>query len=183
MNWDKFRKERISALEDSVKKKRVDEKILGLLKKINRSPDLVTTSSCAGRIVFLANDIYKRKKTASFYKKWHRKVDAEEVELALSAYAEKLPLWFRVEPFILHVTAKDVEAAAGFLKKARAAGVKRGGIQTVTAEKVTIEIQGSVLMIIPVDAVMGEWEKITDTANRMFDINLSQIKKLEKIRW
>lgn len=183
MNWKKFRTERIGMLEKAVEGGKVDGGIIPLLEKINESRGLVTTSSCQGRIVLLASDIHKRKKTAKFYKKWHRKVDPEEVELAISSYSEKLPLWFRMEPFILHVTARNVESASRFLEKARFAGVKRGGIQTIKKDRVNIEIRGSVTMVIPVEPIRGEWNGIIGLANRMFEINLKMIEKLEKIKW
>jgi len=178
--WKEFRKQRLKALEDALAAKKVDEGIIPLLKKINDNENLVTTSSCFGRIVLLGFDLEKRKETATFYKKWHRKVTAEEVELAVAHYNDKLPLWFKVEPFILHVSAKDYETAENFMKKMRAAGVKRGGIQGTTKGKIAIEVQGTTWMAFPITAVEPRWEEVVALANKMMDINARQIKKLER---
>ncbi|MFH1221525.1 MAG: hypothetical protein V1492_00390 [Candidatus Micrarchaeota archaeon] len=178
-----FRKQRLQALEDAVAAKKVDEGIIKLLEKINDNSDLVTTSSCFGRITLLEFDLNKRKQTAAFFRKWHHKVDLEEVEIAASSHDGKLPLWFKVEPFILHVSAKDYPAAEAFMLKMRAAGVKRGGIQGAMKDKVPVEVQGTVWMSVPIDAIEPRWELLTAVANKMLDINAAQVRKLEKIKW
>lgn len=179
--WEEFRKQRLAALEDALANKKVDEGIIPLLKKINQHQNLVSTSSCFGRIVLLEFDLNKRKQTAAFYRKWHREVTAEEVEIAVSKYNKSLPLWFKVEPFILHVSAADYAAAEWFLSVARAAGVKRGGIQGTNKGKIAIEIQGTVWMSFPVDAVEPRWESVVAIANKMMRLNAAQIKKLERL--
>ncbi len=179
--WKDFRKKRIELLEDAVEKGKVDEKILGLLKKINKNKNLVTISSCYGRIVLLEFDIMKTKKRSVFYRKWHRRVSAEEVELSISSYAGKLPLWFRVEPFIIHVAAKDMKTAADFLTKCRKAGVRRGEIQGIQKDWVNIEIQGTTGMYLPADVFEGSWNELVKIANRMMELNEKQIRKLGRI--
>lgn len=183
MTWLEFRKTRLLALEKGLGQNKVDEPVLLLLDSINKNKQLVTTSSCAGRIVLLEFDISKRKQTSKFYKKWHGKVDPEEVELALTEYIKDIPLWFRVEPFILHVAASNMKNAKEFLDKIRRAGVKRGGIQGIQNDRVTVEVQGTTVMCFPVDPIEGRWNKILEIANKMMDNNFSQIKKLEKIKF
>jgi len=181
--WKDFRKKRAELLENAVKAKKVDEKILSLLEKINKNKNLVTISSCYGRVVLLEFDIMSTKKRSVFYKKWHRKVSAEEVELAVSSYAGKLPLWFRVEPFILHVAAKDMKSAADFLVKCRKAGVRRGGIQGLQKDRVSIEVQGTTSMYLPADIFEGSWNDLIKTANRIMELNEKQIRKLVRVEW
>lgn len=183
MSWTAFRKTRLQDLEKALKERKADEQIVPLLNSINQNKNLVTTSSCFGRIVLLQFDLDQRKKTSKFYKKWHRIVDPEEVELALCGYSEKKMLWFKVEPFILHVAAKDEESAHRFLDKMRRAGVKRGGIQGVQNDRITIEVHGTTYMSFPVEHIEGDWEEIIKTANRMMGLNISQVKKLEKIKF
>jgi tRNA wybutosine-synthesizing protein 3 len=181
--WDSFRNTRIKLLEEAISEGKVDEKIIPLLKKINENKDLVTISSCYGRIVLLGFDVAKTKKTSTFYQKWHRRVSEEEVELALANYTGRLPLWFKVEPFILHVAAKDMPAAIDFLTKMRKAGVKRGGIQGIQKDRANIEMQGTISLAFPVDAFEGSWNDMIAMANKMMELNEKQVKKLERIKW
>jgi tRNA wybutosine-synthesizing protein 3 len=182
-SWKKFKVAKLKELGEHEKANRADAGIMPLVHKINSSPDFVTTSSCAGRIVLLEYDIEKGKKTADFFRKWHRVVSSEEVELGIADHGENIPLWFKVEPFILHVAAKDVKAAVRFLSLVRSVGVKRGGIQTIGKGKVMIEVQGNGQMIIPVGPVNGEWTAITAMANRMLNRNREVLKKMEMLKW
>lgn len=179
--WKKFKEDRLKVFENALKENKVDEGIIPLAKKINKNENLVTTSSCFGRIVFLGSDLTK--KNAEFYRKWHKPADLEEVELAAASYTGKLPLWFRVEPFILHVSAKDFKSAEEFLVKMRKAGVRRGGIQGTTNGRIVIEVQGTVGMAVPIDVIDCRWDELVGLANRMMETNSKQIKKLEKIIW
>ncbi|MEM3422398.1 MAG: hypothetical protein QXF35_03685 [Candidatus Bilamarchaeaceae archaeon] len=179
--WKEFKKQKLAALKKAIHLGKVDEGIIPLLNEINKYENLVTTSSCFGRIVLLEFDLKERKATAEFYRKWHREVSVEEVEAAVSEYNKKLPLWFKVEPFILHVSAADYKSAEWFLKVARAAGVKRGGIQGTNKGKVAIEIQGTVWMSFPIDCVTAKWKEVVNVANKMVQINFLQLKKLEKL--
>ncbi|NYZ77443.1 hypothetical protein H0O02_03970 [Candidatus Micrarchaeota archaeon] len=183
MMWKDFRKTRIKLLQKAIDGEKVDGKIIRLLQKINGNPDLVTVSSCFGRIVLLEFDIMKTKKTAEYYKQWHRRVNAEEVELAVAGYGGRKPLWFKAEPFILHVAAKDMKAAIVFLAKMRNAGVKRGGIQGVQKDRTTVEVQGTTTLAFPADIFEGSWDELVLVANRMMELNEKQIRKLEKINW
>ena len=181
--WKDFRKTRLKLLENAAKAEKVDGKILNLLEKINNNRNLATISSCYGRVVLLEFDVMKTKKRSAFYRKWHRRVNAEEVELAVSSYAGKLPLWFRVEPFILHVAAKDMKAASDFLNKMRKAGVRRGGIQGIQKDRVNIEVQGTTGMYLPATVFEGSWNNLVRIANKMMELNEKQIRKLVRVKW
>jgi tRNA wybutosine-synthesizing protein 3 len=181
MSWLTYKQRKLNALNAAIKDKNADKEIIPLLKKINKNPNLVSLSSCSGRIVLLQLD-EQGKKAAKFYAKWHEPADIEELELRLTEYTSSTPLWFRVEPFILHISAKDIDSAKSFLEKIRAAGVKRGGIQTIAKDKVTIEIQGSGYLAMPTDPIR-EWTDLIKTANKMMKNNLLKIAELEKIDW
>lgn len=183
MTWADYKKTRKKLLEKAIADGKVDELIIPLLLNIYKGKNILTLSSCVGRVVLLEFDYKGRKKTANFYRKWHRKVEAEEVELALSEHTGERMLWFKVEPFILHVAAKTIKDAGEFLEKVRSVGVKRGGIQTVKKEKITIEIQGNNQMIVPVNPIKAEWDKIIEMGNIMLEDNYNVLKKLEKIKW
>lgn len=181
MSWKNYRETKIAALRKAIVEQKADKNILALLERINVNPDLVTLSSCSGRIDLLVYDIEKGKKESTHYAKWHDPVLPEELEIKLTSYASKLPLWFKTEPFILHVAAKDLGSAVKFMKKIRENGVKRGGIQGVGKEHVAMEFQGTGYMAFPVEHVRGEWNEIIKIANSMLWKNLEFVKRLEKV--
>src|SRR3989338_5898199 len=124
MYWKMFKKQKLEELENASQENKVDDSITPLLNILNKHENIVTTSSCYGRIVLLEYDLKKGKRESNFYKKWHKKVKSEEVEDAIRNYtlakeassalvvargAEPAGalLWFKVEPFILHVACND----------------------------------------------------------------------------
>ncbi len=179
--WKDFRKKRIQVLNNAIKENKIDEKIVGLIEKINENPNLVVTSSCFGRVVLLEFDIMKTKKTSIFYRKWHRRVNSEEVELAVSQYGGKLPLWFMVEPFMLHVSAKDMKSTADFMTKIRKTGIRTAGIHEVRKDRVTMEVQGTSSMSVPASIFEGSWDELIKIANRLMDLNETEIRKLLRV--
>lgn len=183
MSWKNFKESILKNFESHLKEGRVDKEVLELIKKINSNHMLVTTSSCSGRIVLLEFDLNEGKKTAEFYRKWHRSVSESEIIDAIVNYKSKKPLWFKFEPLILHIAAANVDVAAQFLKKIRAQGIKRGGIQSITKQKVMIEIQGNGQLIFPVLSGTCNWNDIIKIANEMLEKNLKLIRKLEKVEW
>lgn len=174
MNWKKFKENKTKELEEHLKKNSVDEQIIPLIKKINKNPNLVTISSCAGRIILQSEG------KEEFHRKWHREVKPEEIELAIIDYTKDKLLWFRCEPFILHIAAKDEKTALEFLKKIRIKGVK-GGIESISKHKIIIEVQGTGNISIPINYVEGSWNKIILLANEMLEENFKKIKELEKV--
>ncbi len=179
-SWEAFKLSKLRELKRCDDAGKTDKRMMQLVRKINSVENLVTTSSCAGRIVLLEYNLNEGKKTANFYKKWHREVKAKEIKSAIMNYSKKKPLWFKTEPFILHVVAKNLDSALRFLTIVRSVGVKRGGIQAIGKNKVIIEIQGNGQMIIPLWAVKGEWIKITDIANNILRRNFIVLEKIVK---
>jgi tRNA wybutosine-synthesizing protein 3 len=183
MSWTSYRGSRLASYKKALGEGKVDKPAIGLLDRLNANPDLVTLSSCSGRIDLLVYDIERGKKESSHYAKWHGQVGHEDFEMKLSSYAGKLPLWFKCEPFILHVAAKDVGVADSFVKKMRSNGVRRGGIQAIGKSRVAIEVSGSSYISFPVEFMEGEWNGILDMANRMMKKNLELLGRLEKADW
>jgi len=183
MSWQSYRSSRLAAYEKALGEGKVDGRIVNLLEGINRNPGLVSLSSCSGRIDLLVYDIARGKRESSHYAKWHEPVDKEELELKLTSYTGKPMLWFKCEPFILHVAARDVAAADAFVKKMRANGVRRGGIQAIGKGRVAIEAQGTSGMAFPVGPFTGEWNDMLDFANAILERNLEQVRRLEKVEW
>lgn len=176
MEWEKFRAEKIKKFESVVSKGEVDEKILDLVNTINKREEYVTSSSCAGRILLLEGTV---KGDAKHYAKWHSLPAKEEIEKAVKTYREKNILWLRVEPFILHVFAKDMNSAMEFMKRAKNAGVKRGGIQ-YSKNFYFIEIQGTAGLNMPINLCECNFGKVYRIIKRMFRENEKRRRILKK---
>ncbi len=166
-----------------MQKKQVDERVLGILDKINSKPKLVTSSSCSGRITLL--EITEKKGDAHFYKKWHREVTFGEVWEALSTYSGKRKLWFRCEPFIIHIFSEDLESAKELLRLSRKAGFKRGGIWGFRNNWPFLELMGTSEFSLPVFdnellVSKSHLEYIVKTANLTLRKNYSQLERFEK---
>lgn len=181
--WSSFKKEKLESLENFRKKGQVDEKVLALLDIINRNPRLVTSSSCSGRIVLL--EITEKKGDAHFHEKWHREIEFGEVWTPLANYSGKRKLWFRCEPFIIHIFAEDLDSAKELTRLARKAGFKRGGIWGFRNDWPFLELMGTSEFALPVfdqELLVSKkhLEYITKTANSTLRKNYSQLERFEK---
>lgn len=173
-SWKKFKESKFKEFQTHLKKGRIDEQIIPLIKKINKNPNLVTISSCAGRITLISEGEKEK-----FHRKWHRKVKPEEIELAIIDYTKDKLLWFRYEPFVLTVGAKNEKTALEFLRRMRIERV-RGGIESISKDRIIVEIQGTGNISIPINYVEGSWNKIILLANKMLEENFKKIRLLEK---
>ncbi|MDN5358160.1 MAG: tRNA wybutosine-synthesizing protein 3 [Candidatus Diapherotrites archaeon] len=127
----------------------MDAPIVPLLDLLNANTHYVTTSSCSGRVVLLATTPSEKKGESFFYRKWHRPVIFDEVWGAISSFSGSV-LWFKVDPFIIHVGADSFESALRLVNVAHRAGVKIAGIQAADNVKFHVEIRGIDYMAVPV---------------------------------
>jgi tRNA wybutosine-synthesizing protein 3 len=178
MGFNQYKASRLRMLENDLESGRADEKIMPLIRLINSDPNLISTSSCSGRIVLLESPDNQDKSSTSFYRKWHRKVSVYEVKNCLPE--KNSGLWFRTEPFILHISARDINCALDFMKKVRSCGVKRGGIQASGSHRTSIEIQGTGFMAFPISGDQ-DWDMIIPIANKLMEQNYSVLGKLESV--
>ncbi|MDP8023722.1 MAG: tRNA-wybutosine modification methyltransferase TYW3 [Nitrososphaeria archaeon] len=140
-------------LEEAKKKGLVDEPIIPLLELINSCNDFFTTSSCAGRIILIAIPPSWKKNLSKIFFKSHYKVKPEDVWTALLNGIQKFesPIYFKQEPFILHVSASTLQNALKILSIAQESGIKHSGIVNISKNRITIEMQS----IERVDAIVG----------------------------
>ena len=182
MDFQKYKENAMKKLEEAKKEGKADKPIYELLNVINAKEDYFTTSSCSGRILLLKGG--ETKKDSSFYKRWHRKIKKEELKEALEEYSEKERLWFRVQPFILHVVCKSVENGFDFIDSARKAGVKRIGMQRIK-NFYLIELYGTESISIPLDICNCNLNKLVELSNKKMDKNEKRREKqkeeLEKL--
>lgn len=139
-----FKQKRESALnkKDRSSKGCIDEKMLPLVDAINSSEEYFTTSSCSGRF-----NIIKRKSSKKTDSEWvfvsHERIEDDQVIIdKLNETEGDGIVWFKLEPSILHVCAKSVEAAERLFAIARDAGYKRSGIVSIK-NVIIVEVIGT----------------------------------------
>jgi len=178
----KQKKHALNKLNVSIRVGDVDKEIIPLLNAINSLQDYYTTSSCAGRIQ-LFNDLGSKIKNYSIAC-WHRKVNPKEVVKEVKAVSGIL--YFKCEPPILHIAARDSEAARRLLIAARESGFKHSGIQSIKPERVMVELVSTESIDAPImdknkKLVSDNYIKhLTILANKKYAKAQMKIKKLEK---
>ncbi|MBD3355035.1 hypothetical protein GF361_03545 [Candidatus Woesearchaeota archaeon] len=165
---------------DKSKKGKIDKPIKSLIKKINKNSNFYTTSSCSGRIVLLSKPSAKKQDINWLFKS-HKKISFKQINSALSPLPNS-PVWFRFEPLILHITAKNLKNAQYLINKSRAIGFKRSGIQS-TKNKTAVEI-ASTEIISTIIADKGKLlisknylKRLIKEANKKLNTNKDKTKK------
>lgn len=144
VDFDTLKMLYIKKLEEHLKLNKVDKEILHVINLINSSNDYFTTSSCAGRIVLIKvpNDLKKQKDVFIF--KSHQIVKFEDIFNVLKkTYALFDNIWFKQEPFIIHVSCRNLRKAIEILKISSKIGLKHSGIISLKKSRVIIEIIGN----------------------------------------
>jgi tRNA wybutosine-synthesizing protein 3 len=181
--WKRYREKHLGKYENARRAGAADAPIVPLLDAINEHEEYVTTSSCSGRVTLLATDRSEKKGVSYFYRKWHRPVLFDELWNAIRNYHGEGILLLKFDPFILHVGAKDLEAAAKLVKIAHEAGVKIAGIQSLDETKAHVEIRGIDTVSLPVwdkkPLITEEYARyITNYLNRKFVRNAERLARL-----
>jgi tRNA wybutosine-synthesizing protein 3 len=183
-----FSHEKKQALEkafnsDKSKKGEIDKQILPLINLINKHPDYYTTSSCAGRIM-----LFKESRSGKKGSEWvfvsHDKVLFSQIIKHLTLLPEET-LWLRMEPPILHICAKDMEAADKLLKFANDAGFRRSSIlsfkkriiiEIMIPEKLDAPVSENCKLLVSEDYI----RTLLKHANLRLSISRKKLKKFEK---
>ena len=185
--FEMLKKHNIEQLEEAIEEGKADEKMKKLCRFINSTENFFTSSSCAGRIALLSVKSIGEKQPNAFHRKWHRKVKMTELQEAIAEKIKEKELWFKLDPLILHVGARDLESARKVLKCMREAGLKRGGIILAQPEKFLIELQGTHSMALPVKSdgkVLFEKDYldfILKQANKKLEENYKRLNLFEKV--
>ncbi len=173
------------SFEKAVNEGKADKQIIPMCRFVSKTKNFFTSSSCAGRIILLQLPKGESKKDASFHRKWHRIVKEKELWEGINAVTSG-ELWFKLDPFILHIGADSLENSKKVLAAMTKAGVKRGGIIVAKPGKFLVELQGSQGIAFPVKKrkkvlVEKEYMKyILERANEKLEKNYSLLKRLEK---
>jgi len=134
---------------DRSRKGSVDAEIVDLVDGINRLDDYFTTSSCAGRVVVYTLSNGRTKRGCKWLLVAHTEVSEDEILSKLHNPPEKDcdvenhlhvgddcvvdgesngTIWLKFEGFILHVRAKDMDAARRILNIFLDCGFKNSGV-------------------------------------------------------
>jgi len=181
--FDKLKKHNLQKLAYAIEKKEVDKPAQSLLKIINAKKDFFTSSSCYGRILLI--DFVGIKGKSKFIARWHRKVSFSEVKKALiNSFGKQI--WLRMEPFILHISCRNLLAAKKILKIKNKLTFKRGGVFHITDNRVQVELEGTqrmeALVKIGNKQVVSDslLKKLVQVANERFAKNSKDWNKLKK---
>lgn len=171
--------------KDKSAKQSWDEKIISLCRKINAFSEYYTTSSCSGRIVLIKGDM--KKQPNLFLKVWHKPITVQKLKKELQKAAKSWPglVYFKQEPVILHVAAKDLAAAQNLIEFAIHSGWKRCGI-IAAKQRFVVELANTERLEFPV--INKEKILVNDSFLRLIIQESSQklrkswekIKRLEK---
>lgn len=199
--FEKRKEQFFKKLMKAIEEKNVDKEILLNLIKINKFPFVYTTSSCAGRIVLL-HDLGS-KKDSYFIAKWHFPINEKELFEKLEKIKNeriKGKVWLKVDPFILHIVAKNLEIAKEILKICFLVGFKHSGIISIKDEQVIVEVNGLDKMEVPIfDERFGfiynnemiskilkianeKLKKNEERRERFFDLLLKKLKEIDERR-
>ncbi|MEM1577551.1 MAG: hypothetical protein QXM27_00840 [Candidatus Pacearchaeota archaeon] len=186
--YKSFLNEKKQALgkKDKSSKGKIDKKIKDLINLINSNPFLYTTSSCSGRILIMKEKGKKERKV--ILKSWHDKIEVRDLVNFLKKIREKDIIYFKFEPFILHIISFDYDLAAKIVSLARNIGFKRSGFYYGKRRWAIIEIRGNDILAVPIyknKILIDEknLEIIINETNKKIDRNYEKIKKFkEKIK-
>jgi len=144
LEFYKLKEFHIRKLEEHIREGKVDREIIHIIKIINQFDAFFTTSSCAGRIVLIRTPDNLKKQEKAFIFKSHQVVKFDEVwNILLKNYNKYENIWFKQEPFIIHVVCKNLKYANILLKISSKVGLKHSGIISLRKNRVITEIIGN----------------------------------------
>jgi len=144
-----YRKATILQKSDKSYKGSWDLKILDLCKKINKTSNYYTTSSCSGRAMLMIDA--GEKGEGLFLKVWHVVPNFEELKKMVSILVSQKfqDVKFKTEPPILHVVCQSLEDAQNFIDKSKIAGWKNASI-IYFGKRIVVELTGTGKLEFPV---------------------------------
>ncbi|MEM1970837.1 MAG: hypothetical protein QW336_01320 [Candidatus Anstonellales archaeon] len=169
MSFQARKRATMKKLQYYLEQQEVDEPIIPLINLINSMDRAFTTSSCSGRVMVLIDR--GRKIDSEKYLTFHRYISIED----LKDIPKDSNTWLRVEPFIIHIITEDLDTADSIMRAARAAGIKRGGIQRIKVGYF-IELMGNVYLSAPVSKLVID-EELIGLVNNMLRRNFNMLNR------
>ncbi len=169
VDWEELRDEALSRLYEDVERELVDDELVELLELLNRSPNVYTTSSCAGRITLGCNDTsWEDKKSTRLPFKSHKPVSVNDV-LSVIEKIDCRWMWLKVSYPLLDIAVKNIDDGLKLVEVARKAGFKYSGIQPSRGQKYHVLIRGNDNVQVPLrkEIDVEELAKIISLMNRI----------------
>ncbi|XP_014270281.1 tRNA wybutosine-synthesizing protein 3 homolog isoform X1 [Halyomorpha halys] len=176
-------KKQILESPDSSKKGNFDSAIVDLINILNNERDYVTTSSCSGRIVLISVNADNQKNECETWYETHE--FAIEEDLASSLQKATGYLFFKFEPFVLHVQCRTLLGAKRLFDIVRNSGYKDSGLVIGKHGKIILGIRNKNNLEIPVSngeeiIVTNSYLKYCiDLANKKMTKNFEQINRFQ----
>ena len=164
---------------------KVDPQMKSLCRFVAGTMDYFTSSCCSGRIMLIDLPKGEDKLGSRFHRKWHRTVAFNELWVGLNDESQG-EVWFKQEPFILHIGCPDLERAQKVLQAMKKTGLKRGGIMFAAEGKWMLELMGTQNLAVPVKKgakvlIERDYLKhLLQRANEKLKKNYALLKKFEK---
>lgn len=152
-DFDNIKKTFLSKLDKS-NAGGIDNGVQEIVTLVNNHLEYFTTSSCAGRIYLWKEPKSGKKKDVDFIFLKHGKLSAADVKTIKQLILPKETIWLRVEPIILHVCCKELDAAQRFLDIAKKL-FKKSCFLSIK-NKIILEVRGSEIMEVPL-AERNNW--------------------------
>ncbi len=141
MGFDSYKNRALKSFYEAKEKGLIDKDIVDYLEEFNKKENFYTTSSCSGRIMLIRVNKENKKMPNAFFFKSHFEVDADQIYNKIQEYSGEDELWFKLEPFILHVGCRSLDDARKLLALCRKLGIKRAGING-WGKRVVVELIG-----------------------------------------
>jgi tRNA wybutosine-synthesizing protein 3 len=175
--------EKISCGVDKSFKQCIDEKAIRFVQLLNDSRDFYTTSSCSGRIsvlrlgkqivsdetasergcwIFSTHDIVSKEESVSLAALFSddstccNDATGECFQEAFSAAKDEL-IYFKFEPFILHVECRDQASAQKLLRYALQAGYRNSG--ATISSRIIVAIRHTAQLNVPIAFTCSQHQK------------------------
>lgn len=168
---------------DKSKKGSVDEFLISLIDLINEQDNYYTKSSCSGRISVFTDHGSRIKADGQWLFVSHETSFLKDVLASLQDLPESV-VFFRSEPFILHVACRTLEDAKRFVQFAQNNGYKHAAIlglgrrpivQVVGVEKIEAPIAKDGKLLVSADYI----KFLVDESNVKLTSVHAGIKRLE----
>eukprot|EP00300_Choanocystis_sp_HF-7_P041769 c855_g1_i1.p1 GENE.c855_g1_i1~~c855_g1_i1.p1 ORF type:complete len:261 (-),score=58.52 c855_g1_i1:616-1368(-) len=164
--------------KDNSKKGGLDEPIKDICNYINSTSHFVTTSSCSGRVSVFSETAGAEKRTGNWLFASHDPI-TDNGEAILKCVRERDPavdeVWFKFEPFILHVQCVSLHCAQKLIATSLASGFKNTGM--VIGKKILVAVRLTLKLEVPIvvggDLAVSEVyvRHLVAQANAMFEEN------------
>ena len=174
------------SLQQAISDGKADEAFVPFCQWVSKTGDFFTSSSCSGRIALVQTDSKNSKKEASFLARWHEPADWAQLARALEKESLEEEVWFKQEPFILHIGTNNLENANRILDACKSAGLKRAGIMLAKEGKFMVELMGTQSMSLPIQLnkkrIVSEelLKSLLNKANQKMTLNRQQFERFEK---